>query len=420
MSAPADPRAALSFPVHSVQSVHSVHFVHFFLLAVAGCGGGAAGIAEPVPADAKPTTSAPYAAHYGGEAGPVALTAEETAIVARIEGEGPLGCAIEERLVRAARRHAAVLASAAGSQGEAEIDHLRFAVLAEGGTEYQLAPFATRDLGAGLQDLAAFVAEHRRDVTHCGLGKAGRGGRDVVVWVGAKRAVSFAPIPVSSEVGTALTVSGTVSGALGAARAYLGLPDGSADALAARVSGGVLTVEVPFERRGRYELEIQIDLGGGPETASLLPLFAGVPPDGRPTIAAGADDGGASAEAPDARIVSLVNAARKRLGLAPLARDARLDRVAAAHCADMVALGYFGHRSPSGAMLADRLRASELAPSAFGENVARSSSASRVHRNLMASPSHRIELLSRSYTHLGVGVARDGDDLVVTEVLARW
>ncbi|MCK9463466.1 MAG: hypothetical protein M0R80_27920, partial [Proteobacteria bacterium] len=305
-------------------------------IAVARCGGGAAGIAEPVPAEAKPTTSAPYAAHYGGEAEPAALTAEEAAIVARIEGEGPLGCAIEERLVRAARRHAAVLASAAGSQGEAEIDHLRFAVLAEGGTEYQLAPFATRDLEAGLQDLAAFVAEHRRDVTHCGLGKAGRGGRDVVVWVGAKRAVSFAPIPVSSEVGTALTVSGTVSGAPGAARAYLGLPDGSADALAARVSGGVLTVEVPFERRGRYELEIQVDLGGGPETASLLPLFAGVPPDGRPTIAAGADDGGASAEAPDARIVTLVNAARKRLGLAPLARDARLDRVAAAHCADMV------------------------------------------------------------------------------------
>ena len=390
-------------------------------IAVAGCGGGAAGTAESVPADAKPTTSAPYAAAYGGGPGSLELTSEEAAIVARLEGEGPLGCAIEERLVRAARRHAAVLASADRSQGEAEIDHLRFAVLAEGGTEYQLAPFATRDLEAGLQDLVAFVAEHRRDVTHCGVGKASAGGRDVVVWVGAKRAVSFAPIPVSSDVGTALTVSGAVAGAAGAVRAYLGLPDGSAIALNARVSDGALTVEVPLERRGRYDLEIQIDLGGGPETASLLPLFAGMPPDERPTIAAaGMEDGGASPEAPDALIVSLVNAARKRLGLAPLARDARLDGLAAAHCADMVALGYFGHRSPSGAMLAERLRTSGLNPSAFGENVARSSSASRVHRNLMTSPSHRIELLSRSYTHLGVGVARDGDDLVVTEVLVRW
>jgi uncharacterized protein YkwD len=388
-------------------------------IAAAGCGAVAVG-AEPVPgADERPPA---YAAQYGGAPGPVELSVDEAAIVARLEGEGPLGCAIDMRLVRAARRHAAALASADRPPGEAEMDHLRFAVLAEGGADYQLTPFAVRDLEAGGPALAAFVAEHRRDVTHCGLGVARVGGRSVAVWVGSRRAVALEPIPVASAVGAVLVVKGRAPGAAGAVRAFLGMPDGSAIALDVRtMGGGEFTAEVPLERAGRYDLEIQTDPGSGPETASLLPLFAGRPPDAVPTVAA-ADSEAAerSVEAPDAQIFSLVNAARKRLGAAPLVRDARLDAVALAHSTDMVALGYFGHRSPGGAMLADRLRTSGLRPSAFGENVARSSSAVRVHRNLMDSPSHRIELLDRSYTHMGVGVARDGDALVVTEVLARW
>jgi len=341
--------------------------------------------------------------------------------VTRLEGEGPLGCAIDQRLVLAARRHAAALASAAKPPGEAEMDHLRFAVLAEGGTDYQLTPFAVRGLASGEAALGAYIGEHRPEITHCGIGTARVGDRDVAMWVGSKRTVDLEPVPVASEIGTRLTVKGSVAGAAeGAIQAFLGLPDGSARRLDVEALGaGRFAVPLRLERAGRYELEIQVDLGGGAETASLLPLYAGIQPDARPTIAA-ADAEPTSAEAPDAQIFALVNAARARLGVAKLVRDERLDRVALAHCTDMVALGYFGHRSPSGAMLADRLRATGLLPAAFGENVARSSSALRVHRNLMSSPSHRMELLGSSYTHLGIGVARDGDDLVVTEVLARW
>jgi len=377
---------------------------------------------EPAPRAAE--VPAAHAAVYGGDPDPVEMTPEEAAIVARLEEEGPLGCAIDARLVRAARRHAAALASSDRSPSEADMDHLRFAVLAEGGTDYLLTPFAVRDLETGRPALAAFIAEHRREVTHCGVGTARTGARDVAVWVGSRRAVDIDAVPVVREVGAAQTVTGRATGAEGAVRAFLGLPDGSAIALEVRAQGGgAFAVTVPFERPGRYDLEIQIDLGGGPETASLLPLYAGTQPDTRPTVAAADADAGPTAignEAPDAQLFALVNAARKRLGVATLVRDERLDGVARTHSADMVALGYFGHRSPGGAMLADRLRALGLRPSAFGENVARSSSAMRVHRNLMSSPSHRIELLSRSYTHMGIGVARDGDDLVVTEVLARW
>jgi uncharacterized protein YkwD len=400
--------------------VQLAHFAPLFFVALSACGGVPAAVEAPASVPEQPPA---HAAAYGGDAGSAQLTPAEAAIVARLERDGPLGCAIDPRLIRAARRHAAALASATKAPGEAEMDHLRFAVLAEGGADYQLAPFAVRGLASGEPALRAYVEEHRREITHCGIGTARAGDRDVAVWVGSRRTVDLEPVPAASEIGARLTVKGVAMGAAdGAIQAFLGLPDGSVRRLDVEALGaGRFAVPLRLERAGRYELELQVDLGGGAETASLLPLYAGTQPDSRPTIAAkGADAEPSSTEAPDAQIFTLVNAARERLGVAKLVRDARLDRVALTHSADMVALGYFGHRSPSGAMLADRLRATGLRPTAFGENVARSSSASRVHRNLMSSPSHRMELLSSSYTHLGVGVTRDGDDLVVTEVLARW
>jgi uncharacterized protein YkwD len=47
-----------------------------------------------------------------------------------------------------------------------------------------------------------------------------------------------------------------------------------------------------------------------------------------------------------------------------------------------------------------------------GENLAVASSPERAHDALMASPSHRKNLLDRRYTHLGVGAARSSRGLL--------
>ena len=83
-------------------------------------------------------------------------------------------------------------------------------------------------------------------------------------------------------------------------------------------------------------------------------------------------------------------AARKRAGLRPISRDTRLDRVARAHSREMAERGFFGHVSPYRGALAKRLARGGLSPLRCAENVARSVTPLRIHRNLMQSPSHRL------------------------------
>jgi len=400
-------------------SVHLAHFVYLVHLLLAGCG--AVEAPAVVPPFRSEDSAPPYAETYGGDPAPTEPTEEEAALIARItDGRGDLGCIVDPRLVRAARKHAEALAGIDKSLGNAEMDHLRFTVLAEGGTDYLLSPFALRGSAGNERALADFIASQKEESTHCGIGIAKRGDRSATVFVGAKRVLELEPVEVASPVGAVLSVRGRALQRNAIVQAFLGLPDGSARKLGLRGNGEAFSVSVPLDRPGRYELEFQVDLGGGPETASLLPLFAGVGKDVRPTVAAQADDAQSEGGDPVSKIVALVNGARGRLGIPPLSRDPRLDAVALAHSRDMVALGYFGHRTPSGRMLADRLATAGLRPVKCGENVAKSRSAGRAHRNLMASPSHRLELLDPGFTHIGIGVASDGRDLVVTEVLVRW
>ena len=57
---------------------------------------------------------------------------------------------------------------------------------------------------------------------------------------------------------------------------------------------------------------------------------------------------------------------------------------------------------------------------ALGENVAYTSSVSRAHTLLMNSPPHRANLLSRTFTQVGVGVVKDSHRTVwVVEVFRK-
>lgn len=118
----------------------------------------------------------------------------------------------------------------------------------------------------------------------------------------------------------------------------------------------------------------------------------------------------------DARIDSLLNAARANAGLAAVQSSATLDQVAQGHARDMVARGYFDHRSPDGVGLGGRLSRAGLRSCTAAENIGSGqTTADGAMASWMASAPHRANILNRSVTAYGVGQAADRWVLVLTQ-----
>jgi uncharacterized protein YkwD len=103
-----------------------------------------------------------------------------------------------------------------------------------------------------------------------------------------------------------------------------------------------------------------------------------------------------------------VNAERAKHGLAPLARDAQLDRFAYAKAVDMAARGYFGHTDPDGVAFQDRLRAFHWQNTYAAENIAFDWDEPRAHAAFMNSPPHAQNVLDPKQRRIGVAVITVG------------
>ncbi|TDD30898.1 CAP domain-containing protein, partial [Nonomuraea terrae] len=107
-------------------------------------------------------------------------------------------------------------------------------------------------------------------------------------------------------------------------------------------------------------------------------------------------------------VVRLTNAEREQGGCGPLKHDARLREAAHGHSADMAENDYFEHDSQDGRDMVDRIRATGFGGSAWGENIAMGQpSAAAVVKAWMNSDGHRQNIMNCSYTHIGVGAAKD-------------
>ena len=103
-------------------------------------------------------------------------------------------------------------------------------------------------------------------------------------------------------------------------------------------------------------------------------------------------------------LVRLVNGARARAGLRPLAWNARLAEVAEAHSEDMLKRHYFSHVDPNRRDPFARMRAAGLEFQAAAENIAAGqTSAQAVFESWMDSPHHRENIMGRAYTEQGIG-----------------
>ncbi|MFI8577936.1 SafA/ExsA family spore coat assembly protein [Rossellomorea aquimaris] len=111
----------------------------------------------------------------------------------------------------------------------------------------------------------------------------------------------------------------------------------------------------------------------------------------------------------EGQVIDLTNQVRQRNGLSPLQLDWQLARVARYKSRNMRDVGYFSHRSPTYGSPFDMMKSFNIEYSQAAENIAAGqTSAEQVVREWMDSPGHRKNILTGSYTHIGVGYAKGG------------
>lgn len=336
----------------------------------------------------------------------------------RVFAKLALTCTIDPRFTLAARHHAETLIQSADTISTGRMEHLRFTLHQLGAHDYRINPIVTSATPLGLTRLANRAASISAEWSHCGLGVAEMDERSVAVLVGARRSLEIAPLShtVIPPKNLRLKVV-SIKRPPGELMLYLGRPDTTVVTIQAQRTTNHFHFDIPIETTGRYELELLHNTGHGPETVMLVPIFSGIQPDKRPIVI---PDVKTEEEESGETLLHYLNSARARVGALPLDRDPQLDHVAAAHSQDMAKHQFFGHISPYNGGLARRLKRERLSPKISAENIAESATPLRIHRNLMASPAHRINMLNPMYTHVGIGVHESSKALIATQIYAAW
>jgi uncharacterized YkwD family protein len=108
------------------------------------------------------------------------------------------------------------------------------------------------------------------------------------------------------------------------------------------------------------------------------------------------------------QMVDLVNKERVAAGLSPFTVDVPLSQVARLKSQDMVANNYFSHQSPTYGSPFDMMNKFGISYNSAGENIACNQSVQAAHAALMNSTGHRANILSKNFTHIGIGIVDGG------------
>ena len=107
-------------------------------------------------------------------------------------------------------------------------------------------------------------------------------------------------------------------------------------------------------------------------------------------------------------VARLVNVERAKNGLPALTYNWELARVARYKSQDMINKNYFNHTSPTYGSPFNMMKAFGIRFTAAGENIAYGQrTAQEVMNGWMNSPGHRANILSRNFTQIGVGYAKN-------------
>jgi uncharacterized protein YkwD len=146
--------------------------------------------------------------------------------------------------------------------------------------------------------------------------------------------------------------------------------------------------------------------GSHPDPCGLVDVL----PQKQGTVAAGA------------ATVCLVNRQRTSRGLPALRENTLLSEASLEHSQDMVKLGYFEHTAADGRTVSDRLRAVGFGRGvnvSAGENIAygvgEKGTPAQIVNAWMHSPGHRADILRRTFTEIGIGVALGAPEIPADE-----
>lgn len=112
--------------------------------------------------------------------------------------------------------------------------------------------------------------------------------------------------------------------------------------------------------------------------------------------------------AEEQRMVELVNGERAKAGLPALTVDPELSKVARLKSRDMVDKNYFSHQSPTYGSPFDMMKQFGISYRNAAENIACNQDVEAAHQALMNSSGHRANILSKDFTHIGIGIVDGG------------
>lgn len=127
----------------------------------------------------------------------------------------------------------------------------------------------------------------------------------------------------------------------------------------------------------------------------------------------------ASLSADEQSLINQVNQERLKNGLKALQVDYALVALAKEKSYDMAVNNYFDHVSPTLGTVYTMLDKAGISYSRAGENIARTGSISRAHPLFMNSPGHRANILHSGYTHIGVGIVKQGTSYHITQIFIK-
>lgn len=265
------------------------------------------------------------------------------------------------------------------------------------------------------------IVEHLSDRTidwQVGVGEAERRGQRVLAVLIAPRTHALAPVSRRWESGDVVRVGGRLLKGARDPHWVIMRPNLEVFELPSDAAAGRFDVEFPVTQ-GTWIAELVATGPHGPTPLTQLTFHVDEPLPKRleaiwPPVEDDIDDPAAAAE----RAARLLAEDRARFGLTPLVRDVRLDAVAQAHSDDMQAHQFVGHVSPRTGGPGDRIKRAGWKAAMSGENVALNRSLWDAEAGLLRSLGHRRNILSRQFTHIGVGVARRGPNWYVTQLFA--
>jgi len=243
----------------------------------------------------------------------------------------------------------------------------------------------------------------------CGVAVRREGGSRISVAVVAVDVLAdLERLPTRARIGQWLEVRATVRVPATEAKLIVLGPRGAPFPVPTSFDDGRVRARFNADVPGQWLVQLLGSVDGGPRPLLEALVFAGEdPPRSAAVSKAPGEDASNARDDPRLALYAMVNAARESEGSAPLARDPRLEALAAEHAEAMRRTHKTAHDTGQGDPN-QRLERAGLELSA-GENIAHAGSAVLAQRVLWASPSHRENLLFHGYDLVGIGVAPDAD-----------